>query len=347
MLIGAFLTLTGENAEFGRAAQNGIDLAVDEIDANVSFPAIPKVLYLDDRGRAQTAQDAVFELIDRDHVVALLGEIASGISTPCGITATRNKVPMLSPCSTAAKVTETGRYVFRACFIDDVQGDFAARYIVKTMGKTRVALATAADEPYSTAIAEAFRKAMANLGVQLACEVSFSQRETDFGPAVRTLKSATPDIIFAPIYFNEMNRFAARAIAEGMPSELFFGSDGWASDEELARRLEGARYIDHWAEGVPYPKSKAFVAAFRAKYGHAPDAVAALSYDAAYLLADAIARATVVTPEAIREALAATHGFEGVSGRLAMDENRNPIKPAVVLAFRGGAPVFEAVVDPS
>ena len=344
-LVGAYLSLSGAQAQFGKDTREGIELALEEINKKPPKGKNVKVLFEDDKSNATEANNKVLQLIDRDKVVALLGEVASSISKPCAIVANNKKVPMISPSSTNPDVTETGPYAFRVCFIDDFQGQMGAEFIVKTLGKKKIGLLFATDDLYSSGLAKEFKKALAALGGEIVLEKSFPKTETNFTTYLQEMKSKSPEIIYAPVYYTQMSPMARQAKAENIPGEMFVGGDGW-SDEGLFKELEGAYFSDHYAPDIPWEKSKTFVAAYKAKFNRPPTSLAAMGYDAALVLADAISRSKTDTPDGIRDAIATTKDFIGATGKISLDEKRNAVKPAVIVQIKGGTTTYVSVVGP-
>jgi branched-chain amino acid transport system substrate-binding protein len=344
-VVGAYLSLSGAQAQFGKDTREGIELALEEINKDPPKGRKLKVLFEDDKSNATEANNKVLQLIDRDKVVALLGEVASSISQPCALVANSKKIPMISPSSTNPNVTETGPFAFRVCFIDDFQGQMGAEFIVKTLGKKKIGLLFATDDLYSSGLAKEFKKAVAALGAEIVLEKSFPKTETNFTTYLQEMKAKEPEIIYAPVYYTQMVPMARQAKAENIPGEKFVGGDGW-SDEGLFKELEGAYFSDHYAPDIPWEKSKKFVAAYKAKYNHPPTSLAAMGYDAALVLADAMKRAKADTPEGIRDAIAATKDFEGATGKISIDDKRNAVKPAVIVQIKSGTTTYVSVVGP-
>jgi branched-chain amino acid transport system substrate-binding protein len=151
--VGAYLSLSGADAQFGTDTKEAIELAVDEVNAKGGVKGKKiKILFEDDKSNPQEASNKVLQLIDRDKVVALLGEVASSRSKAGGIVANKKKIPMITPSSTNPDVTQVGPFVFRACFTDDVQGQMGARFVFDKLGKKKVAILYASDDLYSSGL---------------------------------------------------------------------------------------------------------------------------------------------------------------------------------------------------
>ncbi|AUX48118.1 ethanolamine utilization protein EutJ [Sorangium cellulosum] len=347
--VGAYFSLSGEETAFGVDSKEGIDLAIDEINKAGGVKGKPiNVLYEDNKSKPEEATNKVLQLIDRDHVLALLGEVASSRSRAGGIVANRKKVPMISPSSTNPDVTKVGPFVFRACFTDDVQGQMGAQFIANTLGKKKVGLLFASDDLYSSGLANEFRAEMKRLGGEIVMEKSFLKNETNFTTYINELKSVNPEMIYAPIYYTAMAPIARQAKAAGVPGSLFVGTDGWDANELLrdaAEELDGAYFTNHYAPDVPWPNSQAFVKKYQERYKRTPSSIAAQGYDAARLLADAMGRAKAMTPDDIRQAIQDTKGFQGATGVITIDENRNADKPVVIVRIKDKQFTYYATVN--
>ena len=339
--VGAYLSLSGPDATFGSDTREGIALAVDEAVAAGGIRGRRiRLLYEDDKSSAQEATQKVQQLIDRDGVVALLGEAASSRSLAGGLIANTRRVPMITPSSTAVEVTKDREWVFRTCFTDDQQGEAAARYVRGPLAKSKAAILYAAQDTYSSGLARAFRESFVRLGGAVAIDKGYPKGETNFRTYLAEVRAARPEIVFVPNYYSEMVLIARHARELGIAGTMFFGGDGWDSTvllEGAAQELEGALFTNHYAPDVPWPSAKKFLAAFRAKYAHDPAGGSAQGYDAASLLFDAMRRARDLTAAAIRAAIAETKEFPGATGTTTMGPERNPKKPIVVVQIRDRA----------
>lgn len=337
--IGHFASLTGDTATFGRSTDDGIRLAVDEINAAGGVLGRPlEVISEDDRSVTEEARTAAQKLIQRDHVVALLGEVASSRSLAAAPEAQRAGVPMISPASTNPKVTEVGDYVFRTCFIDPFQGAVMARFAFEDLKARRVAVLSDFKQDYSVGLADFFRKTFQELGGQIVADERYTSGDIEFRAQLTTIRAAEPDAVFVPGYYTEVGLIAKQARELGLDVPLL-GGDGWDSTKTLeigGDAVEGYYFSNHYAADSDSPKVRDFVERFEARYRAAPDAMAALGYDAAGILADAIRRAGTIEGAKLRDAIAATRDYDGVTGRITIDGERNARKDAVVLKIDGG-----------
>jgi branched-chain amino acid transport system substrate-binding protein len=337
--VGHFASLTGDTATFGQSTDRGIRMAVEEINARGGALDRPlEVISEDDRSITEEARTAAQKLLQRDQVVAILGEVASSRSLAAAPEAQRARIPMISPASTNPKVTEVGDFVFRTCFIDPFQGAVMARFAHEDLKARRVAILFDFKQDYSVGLAEFFRNTFKELGGEIVADERYTSGDIEFRAQLTTIRSANPDAVFVPGYYTELGLIAKQARELGLNVPLL-GGDGWDSAKTLeigGPAVEGYYFSNHYAADSDSPKVKAFVESYRKKYGEVPDAMAALGYDAAGILADALTRAGDTKGDALRAAIAATRDYDGVTGKITIDEARNARKDAVVLKIEGG-----------
>ena len=348
--IGFFGALTGPTATFAQSGKNGVTLAVDEINASggVLGGKHLELVVEDDRGEATEAASAVSKLITRDHVVALIGEQASSRSIAAAPIAQSYAVPMISPTSTNVEVTKKGDYIFRACFTDPYQGAVIASFARNSLHAATAAQLVDVRNDYSVGLAQAFRESFVRKGGRVVAELKYSEGDSDFSAQLTAIRPLDPDVLVVPGYYTDAGLIARQAKALGIRATLL-GGDGWDSPkltEIGGEAVEGTYFSNHYSVDDPSTSVRAFVAAYRKKYGADPDSIAALSYDATRLLADAVRRAGSTEGKRVRDALAETKDYAGVSGTLTMDADRNPIKPAVILKVEGGRFRFVESIAP-
>ena len=337
--VGHVASMTGDTATFGRSADAGIRMAIEEL--NGAGGVLGKKLELiteDDRSVTEEARTAAQKLLQRDHVVALLGEVASSRSLAAAPEAQRAKVPMISPGSTNPKVTEVGDYIFRACFIDPFQGAVMAKFALGELKAKRLAILFDFKQDYSVGLADFFRDTVKKNGGEIVADERYTSGDIEFRAQLTTIRAANPDAIFVPGYYTELGLIAKQARELGINVPLL-GGDGWDSEKTLeigGDAVEGYYFSTHYAADSDDPHVQEFVKRFTAKNGATPDAMAALGYDAAGILADSLKRAGSTDGPKLRDAIAATKDFAGVTGKITIDENRNARKDAVVLQIRGG-----------
>ncbi len=347
--VGEFASLTGSEATFGQSSHKGTQLAIDDI--NAAGGVLGKKLELlteDDQSQAGQPATVVRKLISSDGVVAILGEVASSRSLEAAPICQENKIPMISPASTNPKVTQVGDYIFRVCFIDPFQGTVMANFALHTLRLTNVAVLTDVKSDYSLGLAKFFKQGFTAGGGTIAAEQNYSSGDKDFSAQLTAIKAANPDGIFVPGYYTEVGLIALQARQLGITCPMF-GGDGWESSSLVpigGKALEGDYFSTHFSPQDTSPAVQNFVKEFKAKYNETPDAMAALGYDSAMILADAMKRAGTTDGAKVRDALAATKDFHGVTGNITMDANRNASKPAVILTIKNGQFQYVQTVQP-
>ena len=349
VLVGYYGDLTGNTATFGTSTKEGIDLAVEEINQNPPLGRKLEIRTEDDQGKADQAASVVTKLITQDQVAAVIGEVASSNSLAAAPICQREKVPMITPASTNPEVTRVGDYVFRICFIDPFQGSVMAKFARNTLKAADAAILTDVKSDYSRGLTQFFRETFTGAGGKIVAEQSYSGGDTNFTAQLSSLKAASPDVIFVPGYYNEVGTIGRQARSLGIKVPLI-GGDGWDSPklfESAGTALEGCYFSNHYSAEADDPAVQNFITKYKAKYnGKVPDAMAALGYDAAKILADSITRAGGTDGAALRDAIAQTKDYAGVTGKISLNEERNATKPAVVLQVKGKGYTYVETVQP-
>ncbi|MGE6756459.1 ABC transporter substrate-binding protein [Corallococcus interemptor] len=349
ILIGEVGSLTGSEATFGISARNGIDLALQEANAEGGVRGQKLVVRVyDSQGRPEEGAQAATRLIAQDKVVALLGEAASSVSMAMADKAQAAKVPMITPTSTSPEVTKKGDYIFRVCFIDPFQGLVMAKFARENLKLSRVAVLTDNKSAFSVGLADVFNQKFKEFGGTIVGNESYSKGDTDFRAQLTSIKNMKPEAVFVPGYYTDVGIIARQAREVGLRVPLL-GGDGWDSDKlyELGgSALEGSYFSNHYSPDNPDPVVQNFLKKYKAAYGSVPDSVAVLAYDAARLLVDAMKRAPDTSGPALRDAIAATKDFPGVAGTINLDANRDAVKQAVVMKVHDGKAVFVTTVKP-
>ena len=348
--VGEFASLSGKEATFGISSHEGTLLAVEHLNAagGVLGRQI-QLLTEDDLSKAGEPATVVNKLISRENVVAVLGEVASSRSLEAAPICQQNQIPMISPSSTNPKVTETGDYIFRVCFIDPFQGTVMANFNFKTLKARKVAVFTDVKSDYSKGLAKYFKESFVKLGGEITTELEFNGGDKDFKAQLTAIKSANPDAVFVPGYYTDVALICIQARQLGLNVPLT-GGDGWESDELLKigqDAVEGDYFSTHYAPAVATDQSRKFVADYQKRFkGKIPDAMAALGYDSALILADAIQRAGATDGPKVRDALAATKNFAGVTGVTTINEQRDATKPAVIMQVKNGKFHYLETINP-
>src|SRR5262245_50665068 len=339
IVIGEFGSLTGSTATFGISTKNGIDMAVDAINnAGGLLGKKVRVIVEDDQGKPEEAQTVVTKLINKDQVVAILGEVASSRTMAAAPVAQQNGIPLITPSSTNPKVTQVGDYIFRVCFLDSFQGLVMAKFTANTLKVKNVALLRDIKNDYSVGLADFFGQNFKTMGGNIVANESYSEGDTDFSAQLTAIKAKNPQAVIMPGYYTEVGLVVRQARKLGL-NVPFVGGDGWDSPKLIeigGDALEGTYYANHFAVSDPNPVIQKFVSDYKAKYSATPDALAGLAFDAANILFDAIKRANSTDGAKIRDAIASTKDFPGVTGKITIGPDRNAVKPAVILEVKNG-----------
>jgi branched-chain amino acid transport system substrate-binding protein len=349
ILIGHYGSLTGAEATFGQSTSNGVKLAIKEFNGagGLNGRKIDLREY-DTKGDTKEAGAVVQRLVSNDHVVAVLGEVASGLSLAGGPVCQEAGVPMITPSSTNPRVTKVGDMIFRVCFIDPFQGYVCAKF-ARDRKANKVAILYDQQAPYSDGLGKEFKKAFTKLGGEVPTEQRYKAGDTDFTAQLTTIRGTNPDMIFIPGYYTDVANIAIQARKLGITCPLL-GGDGWDS-AQLAKiagsAIEGSFYSNHYAQQDPAPQIQDFIKKYKAEYGSIPDGLAALGYDAANLLFDAMKRSKSLAGKELAAAIAATKDLKGVTGTISIDAERNAVKPAVVVEMKGGIPTYVATIEPA
>jgi branched-chain amino acid transport system substrate-binding protein len=350
ILIGHYASMTGKEATFGQSTDQGIRLAIKEINEAGGLNGKKfEVITYDDKGESKEAGNAVTRLVTKDKVVAVLGEVASGLSLAGGQVAQEKGVPMITPSSTNPRVTSGRDMVFRVCFIDPFQGYVVAKFCKDELKITNVAVLFDQTAPYSKGLRDEFKKNFEKMGGKIVADQAYSSGDQDFSAQLTTIRGANPQAIFIPGYYTEAGNIALQARKLGITVPLL-GGDGWDSEQLAAigkEAIEGCYYSNHYAPDQPSEEIKKFVEKYKSEYkGQTPDGLAALGYDAAMVLFDAMKRSKSLGGKDLAKAISETASFKGVTGVISIDANRDAKKAAVVVQMKGGKPVWVATIEP-
>jgi branched-chain amino acid transport system substrate-binding protein len=352
--IGANLELSGGVASYGQSIEEGIQLALEEINKEGIDGKKLELVKFDNKSDAAEATGGTTKLISQDKVSAIIGAATSTNTLAQVQIAQKNKIPLLTPTGTNPTVTfkdgVLNDFVFRTCFIDPFQGTVAANFASKDLKVKNAAIIIDSSSDYAKGLAAAFQKSFEANGGKIVAEEAYVAKDTDFNAILTNIKAKNPEFVFLPGYYEEVGLIIKQARALGLDVP-FMGGDGWDSPKLVeiagADPLNNTFITNHYSSGDSDPKVQDFVKAFEAKYkGKSPDAFNALGYDSLYFLADAIKRAGSADPEKIQKALEETDGLQLVSGTMKLDKNHDPIKSAVILEYKEGKQEFNTKVDP-
>lgn len=348
--IGEYASLTGKEAGFGQTSHHGVVLALEEINAAGGVLGHPlELAYEDNQTKAGESATVVKKLISRDKVVALIGEVSSGRSLEAAPIAQAAHIPMIAPAATNPTVTQKGNYIFRVCFIDSFQGMIIAKFAKEELKARKVAILSSVSNAYSLGLAKYFKEPFLANGGEVIIEKNFSEGDKDFRAQLTAVKAAGVDAVFVPGYYTEAALIVRQARDLGLTMP-FFGGDGWEDPQLLSiggDALNGCYYSTHFSAENTDPLVMKFVQKYKARWSNeVPGAFSALGYDAVYVLAEAIKRAGGTDGPKLRDAIAATKDFPGVSGVTTINAERNASKAATFILLQDGKAKFFKTVAP-
>ena len=337
--IGEVDPLTGGVSQFGIGCHQGFVMAFEEINGEGGILGRKLELVTeDDQSKPGQSSTAVRKLITQDKVVAILGDATSSATLEAAPIAQNDKVPMITPTATNPRITEVGDFIFRVCFLDEFQGRVLAKFTREKLNAAKVVTLIDVKQDYSVDLAKFFKDEFTKQGGTISGEQSYSTGDTDFRAQLTSVRAAKPDAVYIPGYYQEVALIVKQGRQFGLTMP-FVGCDGWANQALLTiggKAVDGCYFTNHFSPEDPSPIVKKFVAKYQEKYGALPDTFSALGYDAARLLADAIKRAGSADSQGLRDTLAKTAGFAGVTGQISFDANRNASKPGLIVTVKDG-----------
>ena len=338
--IGGLAPLTGDVSVYGVAVDNGVKMEVEEINADggVLGKQIEYIVY-DEKGDATEAVNAYNKLVQSDNVVAIVGDVTSKPTLAGAQQAAKDKIPLITASGTAENITQAGENIFRACFIDPFQGELMASYASKKLEKKTAAIIYNISDDYSKGLYEAFEAAAGDLGIEVVQVEGYGKGTVDFKAQLTNIKSKNPDVIFLPVYYQDVALIAVQAKELGIEAQ-FLGADGWDGvigqvDESNMDAVNGAYFCSQYSAQSDDPNLQAFLSKYKETYGMDASQFAVLGYDAMKMLAQAISEAGSTDSAAITSAMAAID-FTGLTGHMTFDENRNPVKSAAITQIDNG-----------
>ena len=347
--IGGIGPLTGSASTYGISAKEGADLFIKEInDAGGINGKKIELIFEDDQATPDGAMQAFNKLVDKDGVSAILGGVTSGATLAIAKNSTERQIPMITPTGTEPSITnEGGDFMFRGCFIDSFQGEILAKYTTDTLNKKTAAVLYNAGSDYSIGIAKAYKETLEKNGGTVVEYLSYNDGDTDFKAQLTKIKGSNPDVIVLPDYYNVVGLIAKQARDISITSQ-FLGGDGWESEELVeigGEAVDGALYINHYYSGDTSEIVKNFVESYKKEYNKEPDAFAALAYDSARVLVEAIKNADSTDGTAIKDELAKIE-VESVTGKISFNEERSAIKGAAVIKLEGENKILADKLNP-
>ena len=354
--VGANLEMTGGSASYGISSKNAIELAFKEINEKGGINGKQlELVVADNKSEAAEATNAMQKLVSQDNVVAVIGPNLSSSVIAASAINNSAKVLDIAPMATNPYVTvdqasgKTKDFNYRTCFIDPFQGTVMAKFATAELGVGNAAVLIDNSSDYAKGLAQFFKENFVKEGGAVTAEESYLQKDTDFKATLTKIKATNPDFLYVPGYYQEVGLIVKQARELGMNMPIA-GGDRW--DSAKMPEIAGAAALNNtYFSSLYSPEdssdiNKNFVAAYEKAYGQKPDVFAALSYDSALLVAEAIKNAGSTEPAKISEAMAKINGFSGVSGSVTFDDKHNPVKSAVILEYKDGAQSLKTKINP-
>ena len=346
--IGFNIPLTGDSPKFGESVRLASELVRKSVNDAGGLEIKGKkyildFIYADNELKTESAVRIAYRFIEGDQVLAMVGPVGSGRAIPAGEIHNENRTPMITPTASNPAVTMNRPYVFRACILDPVQAQAAVKFAGNYFsGISKAAVLYNHEEEYSRQLAEFFRKNWeeSHGPASVLSYESFGQKDMDFSAQLQRIAGSGAELLYLPVYYNHAALIVTQAGKLGWGQRPILGSDSWSSSDLLPLSqgsVIGCYFTTNFAAAGGLDNTLAFIDAYKAAYGHTPDEVSALSYDSVQLILQAIQRAGITGKivkdrEALKNALAGTRDFEGVTGRMNFDmTNGNPRKYIVIV----------------
>lgn len=354
--VGMVYELTGNTASYGTSAADGAKLAFKEINANGGVLGKQiKIVTADNKGEPSESANAMTKVITQDKVIAVTGFTVSSCGIAGSSVAEDNKIPLVAAATVNPRVTVDGAtgkvkdYTFRACFIDSFQGTVSANFALNSLKTKKSAIMIDSSSDYSKGLAQIFKDVFTKGGGQVLVEEAYLQKDQDFKSILTKIKAQNPEIVYIPGYYEDVGKIVKQARELGITIPIL-GGDAWDSPKLVEigspEALNNTYFTNFYSVQDTNPASQAFVEAYKKEYSQLPDSMAAMGYDAAYLLVDAIKRANSVDSEKIREALAGTKDFKSVSGSMNLSATHDAVRGVVIIEMKDGKQVYKETVKP-
>jgi branched-chain amino acid transport system substrate-binding protein len=354
--IGMVYELTGNTASYGTSASKGAKLAFKEINAKGGVLGKQiQIVAADNKGEPSESTNAMSKVITQDKVIAVTGFTVSSCGIAGSSVAEANKIPFVAAATVNPRVTvddQTGKvkdYTFRACFIDSFQGTVGANFALNSLKAKKAAIMTDNSSDYSKGLSQIFKNTFTAAGGQILADEAYLQKDQDYKSILTKIKAQNPEMIYIPGYYEDVAKIIKQARELGITIPIL-GADAWDSPKLVEiggpQPLNNTYFTNFYSIEDKNPTSNAFVEAYKKEYGETPDSMAAMGYDAAYLLIDGIARANSTDANKIREALAATQTFKSVSGDMKLNATHDAVRGVVIIEMKDGKQVYKETIKP-
>lgn len=335
--VGLITATTGGAAAYGLAIKEGVELAVEEINAKSKTKI--ELVVVDEKGVKNEAINAMNKVVHKDNVVAVCGPMLSGTMFAAGPIAQQAGVPTLGTSTTAEGITDIGNFIFRNAVPESIAIPAAVEKAHKVLGFKKVAIMYSNNNDMQVSVFNTYKDVFAKMGVEVVTIETFADKDTDFSAQLTKIQQLNPDALAVAALYQEGSLIMKKAREMGMNMPVI-GNNGFNSPQYMklaGKAADGSIVGSPWFPEKQDAKVQNFRKAFKAKYNHEPDQFAAQAYDGMYLLHEAIEKAGTVTDrKKVRDALAAIKDFVGVTGKFAFDEKRNPKMDINVLVIKDG-----------
>lgn len=339
--IGGLAPLTGDVSVYGIAVDNAIKLKVEEINAAGGILGGKQIEYIvyDEKGDPTEAVNAYNKLVQDDKVVALVGDVTTKPTIAVAQKSVADNLPMITASGTGADITLTGENIFRACFIDPFQGQLMASYAKEKLGATTAAIIYDNGDDYSTGIADAFEEKAGEIGLTITAKEAYPSKSVDFKSQLTKIKAGNPDVLLVPVYYSDVALIAVQAKEVGLTAKLL-GGDGWDGVLEKidASNLDSVKdcyFCSQYSAESEDEALQSFLKKYKETYNNDANMFAVLGYDAMGMMITAIDKAGSTDSDKIIEAMKGIE-YKGLTGTTTFDENRNPVREAVITTIADG-----------
>jgi branched-chain amino acid transport system substrate-binding protein len=344
--VAAIYALTGAAAESNALALQGVAYAVDEINRQGGILGRKINLLVYDNQSTPIGSSLAAKQAAEANVVAIVGSDWSSHSIAVAKVAQKVGIPMISSYSTNPEVTKIGDYIFRVCFTDDFQGKIIARFARQDLKVTTAVIFIDVTSDYSLKLSEIFRKNFEQLGGRVLLELEYKLKQQEFGEEIKKAVKADAEVIFVPGH--DESGLIVKEAQDAGTSSIFLGGDGWSTPAFFRKggsELRHGFYSTHWSVHLDTDQSRAFVKKYNI-HSESHIVTTALAYDAMMLLAKAITRAESTDRKKIRDAIANTPSFKGVTGTISFNNLGDPVKSAIFMEIKNGKPGYLKTLNP-
>lgn len=342
---------TGNHAHYGIETLKGMEMAVDEINNAGGVLGKDLEIVEGDHGSNISQAVSVTQKLITQGVAAIVGDPTTGITKSVAPICQENEIVLMSAGAVGTGVLEIGDYIFRDCLPDVVAAPGQVKYLKEELGWDKVALVTTTGLDYSESLTDIFRPALDEYGIEIVAEETIMEGDTNFSAVVTSLSTKDFDGVIFTGYYTEGALFLKEMRKQGL-SQVIAGGDGLLGKELYqlgGEAAEGSMVYTGFAVDLDRAsdKTKAFIEKYKANNNdNLPDMFAAQGYDAVMWLADAMKEANSSDPTVYRETLVKTENWEGVTGTITLDENREPIKsPVYILEVKNNQFAVKAAID--